>query len=98
MSPYLPESRLCPDQCVTHCTIIIIVKTFLSQEASGTCDASQLPPDRLVLSITGVVGPCLYTGHKLGPQLVHAAAVQVPNYYFRIHAEWGSKEWSCMAL
>ena len=35
--------------------IIIIIMMFLSQEASGTCEASQLPPDRLVLSITGVV-------------------------------------------
>ena len=35
--------------------ITIIIKTCLSQEASGTCDASQLPPDRLVSSITGVV-------------------------------------------
>ena len=35
--------------------IIIAIKTFLSQEASGTCDASQLPPDRLVSSIMGVV-------------------------------------------
>ena len=26
--------------------IIITIKTFLSQEASGTCDASQLPPDK----------------------------------------------------
>ena len=38
------------------CIIIIIIsKTFLSQEASGTCDASRLPPDRLVSSIMGVV-------------------------------------------
>ena len=35
--------------------MIMIMIAFLSQEASGTCDASQLHPDRLVLSITGVV-------------------------------------------
>ena len=35
--------------------VIIIINTFLGQEASGTCDASQLPPDRLVLSITDVM-------------------------------------------
>ena len=33
----------CSDQ---HVIIIIIIKTLLSQEASGMCDASQLPPDQ----------------------------------------------------
>ena len=35
----------CSDQ---HVIIIIMIKTFLSQEASGMCDASQLPPDQHV--------------------------------------------------
>ena len=35
-------------------TIVIII-CCLSQEASGACNAGQLPPGRLVLSITNVV-------------------------------------------
>ena len=32
-----------------------MLQRCLSQEVSGACDAGQLPPDRLVLSITNVV-------------------------------------------
>jgi len=38
---------------LTHNSIYL--KSGLSQQASRACDASQLLPDRLVVSITGVV-------------------------------------------
>ena len=37
-----------------HHEIWLISKRVLSQQASGTRDANQFPPDRLVQSITGV--------------------------------------------
>ena len=51
----LLQGRLFAQAAFLSVIIIIISRTFLSQEASGTCDASQLPPDRLVSSIMGVV-------------------------------------------